>query len=521
MEVSLSGPKVTVAANPETLRASKSGLYPPTRIRYRRNRSGFAIRASRCRPIKAVPSKQVEKNQKSAKKNQAVELFVGLPLDTICVNNTIKHERAIKAGLRALKLLGVHGVELPVYWAVVQPDSSDQFNWSSYISIADMARCAGLKLRVSLQLNGSEAHNIMLPNWVLRIAESDPDILFKDKSGQSRKDCLNFAVDELVVLQGKKPVEVFEGFFMSFKSEFQEYFGSTITDISISLGPNGEFRYPNYPPRTKPSQYKGPGEFQCYDKYTLSNLKSHSERSNNPLWGLSGPHNTPAYNQAAETSEFFRDSNGSWETRYGEFFLSWYSQSLLDHGTRVLDVVRNVFGDLDVGISAKVPYLGLRRGMRVCAAELTAGFYNTVNRDGYDGVVKLFGEYNVVMIISGLDLESGDKNFEVLSEIKRSCEKYGVVICGENLELVKRESNNGFDKIKEKLILGEMGIESLMYGRMGAEFFSPEHWPLFMEFVRGLERREMDSDDVVSENEKGVSVKVLEQGKEDRKMQAV
>lgn len=147
------------------------------------------------------------------------------------MTKTINHEKAISAGLRALKLLGVHGVELPVFWAVAQPNSPDEFNWSAYLAVADMVRCAGLRLRVSLNLNGCNRLNVPLPSWVLRAAKADPDILFRDKSGALHKDCLAFAVDELSVLQGRKPIDVFESLFRSFQSTFKDYFGSTITVI--------------------------------------------------------------------------------------------------------------------------------------------------------------------------------------------------------------------------------------------------------------------------------------------------
>jgi Glycosyl hydrolase family 14 len=147
------------------------------------------------------------------------------------MNKTINHERAIAVGLRALKLMGIRGVELPVFWGIVQLNSPDEFDWSPYLAAADMARCAGLHLRISLNLNGCNTTNVPLPSWVLQAAEADPDILFKDKSGVMHKDCLSFAVDELSVLQGKRPVDVYESLFQSFRSAFKDYFGSTIMVI--------------------------------------------------------------------------------------------------------------------------------------------------------------------------------------------------------------------------------------------------------------------------------------------------
>ena len=40
---------------------------------------------------------------------------------------------------------------------------------------------------------------------------------------------------------------------------------------------------------------------------------------------------------------FFRGWEGSWDTPYGRFFLSWYSRSLMDHGERLLRAASSVF----------------------------------------------------------------------------------------------------------------------------------------------------------------------------------
>lgn len=112
-------------------------------------------------------------------------------------------------------------------------------------------------------------------------AAADPNVLFTDRSGHLREGCLSFAVDELPVLLGESPLEAYEAFFRSFADEFNDILESTITDVTVSLGPNGELRYPSYPPRNNSATdgYSGAGEFQCYDMYMLPRLKRHAESS--------------------------------------------------------------------------------------------------------------------------------------------------------------------------------------------------------------------------------------------------
>lgn len=155
---------------------------------------------------------------------------MGLPLDTVSHDcNSINHSKAIAAGLKALKLLGVEGVELPIWWGIVEKEAMGKYDWSGYLAIAEMIQKVGLKLHVSLCFHGSKKPNIPLPKWVSEIGESQPSIFFTDRSGQGYKECLSLAVDNLPVLNGKTPVQVYQSFCESFKSKFSPFMKSTIT----------------------------------------------------------------------------------------------------------------------------------------------------------------------------------------------------------------------------------------------------------------------------------------------------
>lgn len=158
-----------------------------------------------------------------------VKLYVGLPLDAVSTCNTVNHARAISAGLKALKLLGIDGVELPVWWGIAEKDKSGKYDWTGYLVLAEMVQKLGLKLHVSLCFHASKDAKILLPDWVSRIGESQPDVYFTDRSGQRYKDCLSLAVDDLPVLDGKTPIEAYAEFCESFKASFSPFIGSTIT----------------------------------------------------------------------------------------------------------------------------------------------------------------------------------------------------------------------------------------------------------------------------------------------------
>ncbi|XP_076952476.1 inactive beta-amylase 9-like [Bidens hawaiensis] len=452
--------------------------------------------------------------------NDGVKLYVGLPMNSVSECNAISHSRAIAAGLRALKLLGVEGVELPIWWGVTEKESMGKYEWSGYLALADMVQKSGLKLHVSLCFHASKEDNIQLPKWVADIGELKPDIFFADRAGKRYKDCLSFGVDSLPVFDGKTAIELYQGFIESFKGAFAPFMGSTITGVTIGLGPNGELRYPSHHDQINNSVGHGAGEFQCYDENMMTSLKEHAANMGNPLWGLGGPHDAPSYNQQPINNTFFKEA-GSWETAYGDFFLSWYSTELVSHADRMLSLAASLFNDTAVKVLGKLPLVPSWYRSRSHPAEVTAGFYNTVNRNGYEEIAKIFCKNSCRVILPGMDLldeqqpnESFSSPEQLLADIKDACRNHNVEVCGQNLNVAGTVKN--FDQIKKNLA-DENGIELFVYQRMGGEFFSPENFPLFTAFVRSLNQPEVDSDDLVVNDREGA----LLVPSKTRKLQAV
>ncbi|XP_023758663.1 inactive beta-amylase 9 [Lactuca sativa] len=466
----------------------------------------------------AVSIKASEDNAISKPKD-GVKLYVGLPMNSVSDCHAINHSRAISAGLRALKLLGVEGVELPIWWGVAEKEAMGKYQWSGYLTLVDMIQKAGLKLHVTLCFHGSKQENIHLPKWVSEIGQSEPDIFFADRSGKRYKDCLSFGVDDLPIFHGKTAMNVYQGFIESFKTSFSPFMGSTITGITIGMGPDGELRYPSHQDQNKNKISLGAGEFQCYDQNMMNNLKKHSENHGNPNWGLSGPHDAPSYNQHPIINTFFKEG-GSWKTPYGDFFLSWYSTQLVSHADKILSMAASSFSDTPVILSGKLPLIHSWYRTRSHPAEVAAGFCNTVNR--YEEIIKVFHKNSCRMILPGMDLLDEQQPNELcsspemlLEEIRDGCRKNGVEVCGQNLEIAG--NSESFEQIRKNLVGGN-GIEVFVYQRMGAEFFSPVNFPLFSAFVRRIKELELelDSDDLGGN---GRDSAVFVPGK-NRKMQA-
>ncbi|OVA04364.1 Glycoside hydrolase [Macleaya cordata] len=449
--------------------------------------------------------------RRSAEKAESVRLFVGLPLDCISYCNTLSHTKAITAGLKALKLLGVEGVEFPVWWGIVEREKMGKYDWSSYLALAELIRDVGLKIRISLCFHGNKESGIQLPQWVSQTGESQPDIYFTDRSGRRYKECLSLAVDDLPVLEGKTAMQVYQEFMESFKSSFSASIGTTITDIKMGLGPDGELRYPSQQHSQSSQILEGVGEFQCYDKHMLDHLKQHAQASGNPNWGLSGPHDAPSYDQSLNSNTFFKENGGSWETQYGDFFLSWYSNQLIKHGDCLLSLAFSTFCDSPMNLLAKIPLLHSWYKTRSHPSEMTAGFYNVDGRDSYEAIAELFARNSFNVVLPGMDLSDEQQSHEsfsspelLLSQIKKSCIKHGVQVSGENSTV--SGVLGGFDQIKKNLLGENLVIDSFTYQRMGAYFFSPEHFSGFTKFVRNLVQAELHSDDLPTTQNKEATV---------------
>jgi len=60
--------------------------------------------------------------------------------------------------------------------------------------------------------------------------------------------------------------------------------GEVINEVTVGLGPAGELRYPSYPEGDGRWRFPGVGEFQCFDRYMLADLREKAEAVGHPEW---------------------------------------------------------------------------------------------------------------------------------------------------------------------------------------------------------------------------------------------
>ncbi|CAL5192682.1 unnamed protein product [Lathyrus oleraceus] len=363
---------------------------------------GGSINTINEKQIFDIPSRLLERDFAGS---PYVPVYVMLPLGVINIKCELVDPDALLKQLRVLKSANVDGVMVDCWWGIVEAHTPQEYNWNGYKRLFQMVRELKLKLQVVMSFhecggNVGDDVCIPLPHWVAEIGRSNPDIFFTDREGRRNPECLSWGIDKERVLRGRNAVEVYFDFMRSFRIEFDEYFeDGFISLIEVGLGPCGELRYPSCPVKHG-WRYPGIGEFQCYDQYMLKSLRKAAEARGHTIWAR-GPDNVGTYNSQPHETGFFRDG-GDYDGFYGRFFLNWYSQALVDHGNRVLSLAKLAFEGSCIAAKLSGVYWWYKTASH--AAELTAGYYNPCNRDGYAAIVAMLKRNGVSLNIACVDL---------------------------------------------------------------------------------------------------------------------
>ncbi|DBA81838.1 TPA: hypothetical protein ACH3X1_007557 [Trebouxia sp. C0004] len=454
-------------------------------------------------------------------------VYVMLPLDTVWLADRkgqkvslIKREQALNVGLQMLKKAGVEGVMIDVWWGIVEHAGPKHYDFSAYQRLFATAAQAGLKIQAVMSFhaaggNVGDTCKISLPKWISDIGASNPDIFYTDKHGYRNKECLSLGCDSEPLFWGRTPVDIYRDFISAFADTFDDLAGSKLVEVTVGLGPAGELRYPAYPEGDGRWRFPGVGEFQCYDKYMLADLKQAAYAVGRPEWGCEGPHDCGDYNSPAWDTDFFVSSGGSWDTEYGNFFLSWYSNLLLQHADRILaaasealnkpgrakraakvlkgknDEVTYVF-EPGCHLGAKLAGVHWWFKSRAHAAELTAGYYNTRERDGYAPLMEVLKKYHTHLSFTCVEMRDCEHPPEgrcspqgLLQQVTSASMAAGIPLSGENA--LQRYDQQAFDRIAESAVgrSARAGrLQQLTFLRMGDLMF--DNWGAFTQLLQRL-----------------------------------
>lgn len=405
------------------------------------------------------------------------------------------------ASLAALASAGVTGVAVELWWGVVERGGPGEYDWAGYLELAGMARRYGLRMRAILAFHqcGAGPHDsfwVPLPQWVLEEMDNMPDLSYTDRYQRRNKEYISLGCDILPLLKGRSPMQAYSDLMRSFRDTFKEYLGAIVTEVQVGMGPGGELRYPSCPTEKlyQPGSSSELGEFQCYDKFMQASLSSHARILGIQEWGEGGPAGTDAIRQNPEETNFFRADGGCWSTPYGRFFLEWYSGMLLLHGERLCTIADAIFSGTGVTISGKVS--GIHWHYYTCShpSELTAGYYNTLLRDGYLPIAQMFSRYKAALCCSCFDLRDAERNNSqsspegTLRQLMAAAKICNLPLNGENS--VTRLDDTSLSQVIRSSRLYSGGTSgtsfSFNYVRMNKSLFEFQNWNRFTKFVRKM-----------------------------------
>ncbi|XP_009589916.1 beta-amylase 8 [Nicotiana tomentosiformis] len=342
---------------------------------------------------------------------QYVPVFVMLSSGLINNFCQLMDPDSVKQELQQLKSLKIDGVVVNCWWGIVESWVPQKYEWSGYRELFNIIQDFKLKLQVVMAFHengGSDTSGmfISLPQWVLEIGKDNQDIFFTDRQGRRNTECLSWGIDKERVLRGRTAIEVYFDMMRSFRTEFDDLFADgLISAVEIGLGASGELKYPSFSERMG-WRYPGIGEFQCYDKYSLQNLRKAATSRGHSFWAK-GPDNAGYYNSKPHETGFFCE-RGDYDSYYGRFFLHWYRQVLIDHADNVLSLATLAFEGVQIVVKIPAIYWWYRTSSH--AAEVTAGYYNPTNQDGYSPVFEVLKKHSVTVkfICSGFQVPETD-----------------------------------------------------------------------------------------------------------------
>lgn len=228
----------------------------------------------------------------------------------------------------------------------------------------------------------------------------------------------------------------------------------------------------------------------------LGSLKAAAEAAGKAEWGSTGPTDAGSYNNWPEDTPFFKKEGGGWNSSYGEFFLSWYSQLLLDHGNRILSSATSIFKDTaGVKISVKVAGIHWHYGTRSHAPELTAGYYNTRFRDGYLPIAQMLGRHGAIFNFTCIEMRDHEQPQDALCAPEKLVKQVALATREAQVQLAGENALPRFDQCALEQILksSQLDMEGLpqeraemcafTYLRMTPDLFQDDKWGRFVAFV--------------------------------------
>ncbi|KAL7587315.1 hypothetical protein Lser_V15G40380 [Lactuca serriola] len=439
-------------------------------------------------------------NDKDSMLANYVPIYVMLQLEIITNDNVLKDKEGLKKQLKQLKDAGVDGVMCDVWWGIVESKGPKEYDWRAYRTLFQLVQDCKMKMQVVMSFhqcggNIGDVVNIPIPHWVRDVGVTDPDIFYTDRVGNRNVEYLTIGVDNQPLFGGRTAIEMYSDYMKSFKENMVDFLEAELfTDIEVGLGPAGELRYPSYP-QSQGWAFPGIGEFQCYDKYLKADFEEATTKVGHPEWEF--PNDAGEYNNKPNETGFF--GSKGYLSEKGKFFLTWYSNKLLIHGDEILEEANKAFMGCKVKLACKISGIHWWYKDETHAAELTAGYYNLNDRDGYCPIARMLSRHYAAFNFTCLEMRNSEQPTsaksgpqELVQQVFTAVKREEGIMAGENAlerydykaynQILLSVRPNGVNRKESP----KLKMEALTFLRLGDDLLLKKNYNLFKRFVKKL-----------------------------------
>lgn len=288
-------------------------------------------------------------------------LLVGDPREPTSIA-TIQARDQFRRNLERLKQQGFNGAVATDLWAAIVEPKPGEFDWRIGDWVLDTLIEYGLKwnpIDSEHQCGGNVGDDVYVPvaQWVwdylvsMRWGCRAQDFMFVSEQGNACAEYVGFWADDLMM-----PLRLRR--WQAFRDHYADRV-QHIAEITLSLGPAGELRYPSYNSHDVNTDYPRRGALQCYSKLAVDAFEKWAlsvygnRKGIEKAWDLkSGQAITPP-----SDARLFFESGDHLRPRYGPDLFDYYAGTLRKHLTAILGGALSVFGtddspmrDIDVGV---------------------------------------------------------------------------------------------------------------------------------------------------------------------------
>eukprot|EP00439_Symbiodinium_sp_Y106_P056102 s2219_g7.t2 len=406
----------------------------------------------------------------SAHQAHAPEVYLMMPLTLVNSSGQIEDPDHLEKIFDGIQEVGADGFMVDVWWGITEPTPMN-YTFEAYKELVKEAKVRNLKVQMVGSFhqcggNIGDACYIPLPEFV----REKSDIWYKDAQGGETQEYISLFADAVPV-DGRTPLQMYSDWFAAFSEAFAQDLGDPIVEVMVGLGPCGEMRYPSYP--LDRWSFPGIGEFQCHDKHALESLRLAAEAA--------GQKGIIAQVADRQDTEFFTTGYSS---PSGRFFLDWYSGALKAHGANILKQAGEALGP-KVKLSAKISGLHWWHNSSSHAAELTAGYYNTNDRNAYLEIAEMLLDSGAeVLDFTCLEMRNIEQPAaaasspqELVQQVIKASKDAGIAFSGENA--LQRYDQRAY----EQMLSYKDDLHSLTYLRITDTLLTPREIGRFRQFA--------------------------------------